>query len=534
VFRLGWCLAACTPLRAAQPIESFLLPEPLPRLALLVGMSDYENLVDLSNVPSELDSLEVELDRLGFSEIFVVKNPCLAKVYDAIDAFDARISELAPDGGAIVWTFIAGHGAMSSHDQYVVATDFHMDHLVGNKPHQIALPTAYLEDNLRSRRVGAGVIAIDACRSQFAGLSAFVTQSRPSADMSTCPGMTQVWRKRSQTPAVDRIGYVTPRQFGRLAVVYSVRPGSETTFDNDPARLSAYVGEIVTALRASDVMIPGVFESAYENLMTLPVRSFYATELDIRLKGIKDTRLDGRADAVSAQKHAQTWRETLEVGETNPHTVEIFVKDNPTSDYLRPALRWLKQRAPRLVAPDVVVVEGRDGEALLHVTTRESIVVYKYPVNDLPQPTISRRLDGLELSSVRPGWARIASAREGEPQFVPLKPRADDPAELQEFWKNAPVVDLTDCVNEAKTMDGCLARLLAELKPDGQREVVNVLALEPTRDSPAPLTSAFDRALAVQRALDRLGIPYARSRIHVQPAAFAPLWSGRTIARKSD
>lgn len=527
----GLCLLAAAggPV-AAQPADPYLTPEPLPRLALLLGASRYAALPELRNVPRDVDVLYAALDDLGFSDILVVTDPCLEDIHAALTALENRIRLLAPDGGATVWVFAAGHGAMDSHDQYLIPVEFDARQLADNEIHEVALPSEYIEDRLEQTFAGAGVVVVDACRTPF------VQPDANAAASAAAPGCARrgslVWRKLSQAAPVERIGYAGKVQIARVGVAYSTRPGAEAPEAGDAERPGTYINALASALRAPDPKAADVFRKAYETVTASANQTHYRTEPDFRPKALGDAWLRAPGDA-RASTNAEIWRNVLAVGPSNPDTVRQFVANDSASEYLRPALRWLRDHDPPAAQQVTVVRRGHTATVELHIDRSSDVTILSNPTPGVPQAQQRRSLRDERLIVDRFGWGRLVNAPAATPRFIDLKSIVNDPADLPAFWGSTDVIDVSGCF-EGDRLDGCLAALpQAQLRPQpGER--VNVLAVESsTSDGGPPSSTAFQRAFAVQQALDRLGIAYARSRIRVVPGSFAPSSTGRVLVKRS-
>lgn len=529
---LGLLAAQAIPV-AAQPAPAHLTPEPLPRLALLIGASSYTGLPPLSNVPRDVDALYAALDTLGFGDILVVKDPCLVDIYDALTALENRTRELAPDGGATVWIFVAGHGmADRSGHQYLMPVEFAEPQLATSEPHEIAAPITYLEERLEAVLSGAGIVVVDACRSKVE-IPDSITAADEDDATPTCPRRgSQAWLKRSNPPPVERIGYATDVQRARVGVAYSTRPGTEAPEAGDPERPGTYVNALASALGGTKPQIPDIFFDAYDDVTDSAQRDFYKTRPDYRPQSLRYAWLRTLTET-EAQKNAADWQELLAAGASNPDTVKEFVKTHSTSEYLRPALRWLKQR-DQLAPPPIVALDDDTQTLQMRVTRSLSVPVLRHPVTGVRQPQELRSLRNEKLIVEREGWARLANASAQQPRYVRLESLVDDPADLPAFW-TSDTLDVTACLDRAGDLAACIGELPRDALQPRAGERLNVLAVESERaeNRASPSRTAFDRAFAVQRALAGLGIDYARSRIRAMPHSFAPAAAGRVLLKRS-
>lgn len=526
----------------AQDASPYLRPEPLPRVALLIGASNYSSLVPLKNIPRDIDAMYASLDALGFDDILVVSDPCLVDVYNALDALDQRVMQRAPDGGAIVWVFIAGHGAMAGHDQFVLPVEFRAESLNSAEAHEVAVSTAYIQERLEKLFAGAGVVVVDACRTTFGDSIAAAQQQRPAARSPSCNGAgTLVWRKLGNPAPVESISYRRDVQRARVGVGYSTRPGAEAPEAANPNDPGAYINALSAALKAQYPMVPNVFSSAYDDVLDGTARDHYRARPDFRNVNLYPHFLRSPQEQIDLE--LKDWKNTIEVGEKNPQTVAQYVKIHSNGDFLRPALRWLKARPQPAESPGLTPMDSAAREEpTFVVNAARAVRVQRYPANGVRQLSEQRSLRNERIVIDREGWGRLDRVAGDQPRYVRVESLIANPAELPGFWAADDVLDVTACV-DAQTDLPVLARCLSgRPRPQwvpGARQVVNVLAVESESGTTSEASDtpqqqlAFRRALAVQQALGEIGVGYAQSRIHVVPASFAPALQGRLLVKLS-
>lgn len=527
---------------AAQDTSLYLRPEPLPRVALLIGASSYSSLVPLKNIPRDVDAIYTALDALGFDDILVVSDPCLIDVYNALDALDQRVMQRAPDGGAIVWVFIAGHGAMAGHDQFVLPVEFRPESLNGAEAHEVAVSTAYIQERLEKLLAGAGVVVVDACRTTFGDSIAAAQQRRPAARSPSCNGAgTLVWRKLGSPAPVEAISYRRDVQRARVGIGYSTRPGAEAPEAANPNDPGAYINALSAALKAPYPMVPNVFSSAYDDVLDGAARDHYRARPDFRNVNLYPHYLRSPQNQIDLE--LEDWKNTIEVGEKSPQTVAQYVKIHSNGDFLRPALRWLKARPQPAQSPGLTPMDSAAHEELTFViNAARPVRVQRYPADGVRQLSEQRSLRNERIVIDREGWGRLDRATADRPRYVRVESLVANPAELPGFWAADDVLDVTACIDAQADLPA-LARCLSE-QPRSQwfpaaRQVVNVLAVEAesgtaneASDTPQQQL-AFRRALTVQQALGKIGVGYAQSRIHVVPGSFAPARQGRLLVKLS-
>ncbi len=522
----------------AKPAAQYLTPEPLPKIAVLIGASRYSNLPELKNVPKDIDSLYDALNDLGFGDILVVSNPCLEDIKEAINALENRVMQLAPDGGAIVWVFLAGHGAMDTgHNQYLIPVNFDRMQLANHDYYQVAQLTAGFEEALKKVYAGAGLVVVDACRTPFPSDGSSVEAPVELAEVGKCKEHGSLtWRKLSNLPFAERIGYVKTVQFARVGTAYSTRPGAEAPEVGDPSQPGTYVNALVGALRGATPQIPDIFTEAFEKVTTSANKAYYPIEPDFRPKALRGAWLGALSESKQKENEA-LWISVLTAGEHNPETVRRYVETNSTSEYLRSALRWLRDRDLLAAAQQVTIVDGGRDETLgMRITESRRVSINRHPVEGVRQASVQRSLQNELIVVEQSGWGRLASASGDQPRYIRLESLVNDSSGLPSYWEHVDVLDATECIVERGGTTLCLAQLLQINTQHLAHTRLNVLAVEAAQgiDGDSPSSVAFRQAFEVQRALDELGVAYSRSRIRIVPSAFAPAVAGRVLMRVSN
>lgn len=510
----------------------YLVPEPLPRVALLIGAQEYTYLNMLPNIGTDLDALYEAFDRLGFTDILVVTNPCQRDIYNAIDALEQRVRAIAPDGGATVVVFFAGHGAMNGHEQYVIPKDFD-ERLLGTYEHyQIAVPVSHLEEKLKSLMTGAGIVIVDACRTNFPPpeLNPTAAEERPE-----CTSGTAVWMKAS-VAQVARIGVRAPQQIPYVALAYSTRPGLEAAAFMAPNKPSSYVAALKAQLEGGGAVVPDLFAHAYNDILTSSAKDLYPLQPVFQQNGLVRAYLWD--DPKQVQEQTERWHTALGIGAASRSAVENYVKGYPTGRFLRAALLWLKDHPKP--QPDVPVIAG-EFRAMevpqFSWTLPKGLVLRRFPTNVAVSARVSQSRDVLLRSGDSRGeWLEIVGDEaSAKPRFV----RADDlglrATDLPPFWTQDDAIDVTSCTQRGVEAVGCLLSFRDRVTPNAT-EVANVLSIEdPEADAAegVPSAVAFGRALDIQVALGELGVPIEQTSMNVVPRSFAPALSGRVIVKLS-
>ncbi len=132
------------------------------RLALVVGMSNYQNVSRLENAAGDARAVGATLDRLGFDVTYAVDMP-LNELVSTINRFS-----FASETADIALVYYAGHGVEISGKNYLIPTDIQLDSVkdIGNG----AITVSNLLDAVRNARK-LRVVILDSCRNNpFLGL----------------------------------------------------------------------------------------------------------------------------------------------------------------------------------------------------------------------------------------------------------------------------------------------------------------------------------------------------------------------------
>jgi hypothetical protein len=509
----------------------YLVPELLPKVALLIGTQDYSHLDPLPNIGTDVDSLYNAFDRLGFTDILVVTNPCHRDIDNAIETLEQRVRSVAPDGGATVVVFFAGHGYMQGHDQYVIPKDFDASLLGTYEDFQIATPVSLIEDKLESLMVGAGVIIVDACRSTF---PAHGSNSADVQELPDCASGTVAWVKKSNAQ-VTRIGAEAPQQIPYVALAYSTRPGREAAAFLEADKPSTYVAALTAELEGDEPVVPDLFARAYNAIRYSPAKDFYPLQPVFQPNGL--VRAYFRDDPANLQTQTTRWHQALSLGSESRSVVENYVKAYPTGEFLRAALLWLKEHPTRQRAAPVIPGKFQAMEVPQFARNLpRGLVLRKFPADVAVSARVKQAREVLLLGIDRRGeWMEVVDETAQEHRFVSVGDLGLRAPDLPIFWSQDDASDVTGCTQRGAEAINCLASFRDHITP-GASEVVNVLSVEnpdADADEDTPSAVAFGRALEIQLALGDLGVPLAQTIMNVVPRSFAPALSGRVLVKVS-
>jgi uncharacterized caspase-like protein len=197
-----------------------------PRLALVIGNSDYRNVVTLPNPAKDADAMDEFLRKAGF-DVTPANNLTQSGMRDALRAFADKVAGAGSDAVALV--YYAGHGVQIDGDNFLIPVDARI-----KREGDVAVAGVRLVDvmNILSAvPAKTRIVILDACRNNpFAAIDktigrglAIVDAPRGSiVSYSTAPGAT----------ALDGAGDHSPFTAALLDVATAPGQPVEQTFKN--------------------------------------------------------------------------------------------------------------------------------------------------------------------------------------------------------------------------------------------------------------------------------------------------------------
>ena len=169
----------------SRPADSNLSFTPTePRIALIIGNADYQNLPTTPNARNDAADLSQTLAGLGFDVLCGI-NLKRDEIIDLLDQYSNRMSQVAPTAVGVF--YYAGHGAQIASNNYLIPMGANPELLMGevSQPElfeaealnlDIVMKTLVTADNKR----GSKFIILDACRDGPPGKG----WAKPKADYS--------------------------------------------------------------------------------------------------------------------------------------------------------------------------------------------------------------------------------------------------------------------------------------------------------------------------------------------------------------
>jgi hypothetical protein len=227
-------------------MASVVSAEAAARIALVIGMSKYQNIPSLANTVKDANEISMTLKRLGFEVKTSIDQP-LADLVNTLNtfSFDAETADIA-------MVYYAGHGVELGGENFLIPVDVKI-----SKPEQIASQAITLKallktvENARKLRI----VILDSCR------------NNPFADWP----LQEVAKASSpdyQTGEVTKIrsgGLATPSADKGMLVVYAAKEG-EVALDGEGGH-SPFARALIKELPARDIEIGMMFRKVRDIVM---------------------------------------------------------------------------------------------------------------------------------------------------------------------------------------------------------------------------------------------------------------------------
>lgn len=130
-----------------------------PRVALVIGIQDYDHVAKLQNPISDADLIAGALTDIGF-DVQLLENPVQIDMEDAIINLGRRIEAAGPD--TIALFYYAGHAVQSAGINYLIPRDAIID--AEDKLATRAVEANWIAATLQTAGAAANVVILDACR----------------------------------------------------------------------------------------------------------------------------------------------------------------------------------------------------------------------------------------------------------------------------------------------------------------------------------------------------------------------------------
>ena len=255
---LGWCLG--TALAQEKTIGEVQLTTQATerRLALVIGMKDYQFVKPLKNTLNDANDMEVSLGLLGFKVTKIIEKD-RGQTQAEINKF---IANLRPTDVVIV--YFSGHGIGYLGNNYLLPIDARVECLEQIDAYGISLNK--LIADLSTKKVRNSFLILDACRSL--------------GNLYTC-------RDDQRDPFNQRgLTYPTTNPTGNV-IVYATQAG-RTADDNQTGRNGLFTQELLKHLTLPDFTLADILDRTAESVLTLSQKMGKTQEPTVYgLRGLK-------------------------------------------------------------------------------------------------------------------------------------------------------------------------------------------------------------------------------------------------------
>jgi uncharacterized caspase-like protein len=225
---------------------SAIAAEAGPRIALVIGMSKYQNIPTLGNTVNDATAISEKLKTLGFEVDLSIDQP-LASLVQTINDFSFRA-----ETSDIALVYYAGHGVELNGENFLIPVDIKI-----TKPEQIASQAITLKmllksvENARKLRI----VILDSCRNNpFADWPLQEVAKATDADFQTGE-VTKLRAGGLATPSVER----------GMLVVYAAKEG-EVALDGEGGH-SPFARALLDELPERNVEIGMMFRKVRDEVM---------------------------------------------------------------------------------------------------------------------------------------------------------------------------------------------------------------------------------------------------------------------------
>ena len=193
------------------------------RIALVVGISQYENITPLRNTVRDADLISKQLKGVGF-EVTTLRDPGSQQFDEALRkfSFEAEVADIA-------LLYYAGHGVEAQGRNFVLTADAAISELGDVAAQGFALDRLLLS-TAKSRRLR--VVVLDSCRDNpfpaVEGIDGFAKTTATRSERVAAAaerGTLVVYSTKDGAPALDGAGSNSP--FARALADNLIRPGIE-------------------------------------------------------------------------------------------------------------------------------------------------------------------------------------------------------------------------------------------------------------------------------------------------------------------
>ncbi len=175
-----------------------------PRIALLIGNSDYQHVSSLLNPENDTSLIAGKLESAGF-DVFLVNGADREEMSQAISEFGVALREAGREATGLF--YYAGHGVQSDKVNYLIPTDARVTSVADLS--LVAIDTNAIIGQMASAGNVMNIVILDACRNNPFVQARDISESG-LAEIDAPTGTLLVYSTAPETVALDGIGMNSP------------------------------------------------------------------------------------------------------------------------------------------------------------------------------------------------------------------------------------------------------------------------------------------------------------------------------------
>ncbi len=333
-------LAAC-PFASSARADDYMTETPVPKKALVIGVSDYKHLPKLP--VSKLDSNRFRARVESFN--FIVTQASATDRSSLIKAVQSFADTL--NGGDIALVYYSGHGFQRSEFNYLVPSD--APACSGNVVLE-DIPVTYISEQLEKRGVAAYLLVLDACR------------NTPQDCRPVVAGRLRGVQPVAPVPPAGLAAPAAPLDheviYASWMIALAASPGRPAWSGSDGSNGSIYSRHLTELFGTRGWDLTKTFDGVRRKVREDSGGQQIPSEQRVMYG---DIFID--PDDVMRRNYKQAWQQTLSLNDTE--AVKYYLLSFPESPYAAMARKWLKDNAGPAAPSPGMVLSSADQPAVL-------------------------------------------------------------------------------------------------------------------------------------------------------------------------
>ncbi len=317
------CLGASAQDSGSAPESSTdsLQPKAVRRVALIIGNRDYANGPPVKTADSDAEKVAERLKLVHFEISRTVVN---VPSKDVMVNYIKELRDFAgpPSEPAIILFYFAGHGFQNGRWPFLIPTNADPD---PQRLYDDSVPLSKAVELLANRRYGVAIFIVDACRT----LESPPSNPKPAEGGEPAPSVSHQQASQISFSATD--------PGSRVAVLALSTEASEPA-PNDSFTingLSAFADALTSSIPSEDSL-----DAVLEHVQTVVSDNTHEYQYPVIIKGAHLSHFYLKTVLDSSITDQKAWQSAFQTKLTK--SVQDFARDYPGSDYLIPAVHWLR------------------------------------------------------------------------------------------------------------------------------------------------------------------------------------------------